>query len=183
MAGDVTNPRVGGRWARSNVGEGRRVHQGSTGHVPGVKYGRDSDLYFNDFLTLQPDEQTGTRALRLIVMNRLRPIHDPDGEQLGMPFGSALHVCSPPCGTTTPINAIPRSSPPHWVNGIHHCDININNLMYSPSGSPPAKPEGVLDEYDLASWDKFPTTNGDRTWTIPFTAPGILSGRLEDRIP
>ena len=56
------------------------------GHVPVAKYGRDLDRYstqhIRDFLDLQRDKQTGTRTLRLIVMNRLRPIHDLDGEQL-----------------------------------------------------------------------------------------------------
>ena len=75
-------------------------------------------------------------------------------------------------------------SPGHhrlWVHGIHHGDISLNNLMYNPS--PTGKPEGVLNDYDLASWVKFPTTNSDRTGTLPFMALNMLSGGLEDRIP
>jgi len=56
------------------------------GHVPEVKYARDFDRYstrhIRDFLNLQDDKQAGTRTLRLVVMNRLRPIHDLRGEQL-----------------------------------------------------------------------------------------------------
>ena len=56
------------------------------GHIPEVKYGRDFDQYstqrIRDFLGLQCRIEPGTRTLRLIVMNRLRPIHDLDGEQL-----------------------------------------------------------------------------------------------------
>jgi hypothetical protein len=56
------------------------------GHIPEVKYGRDFDQYstqrIRDFLDLQHGKESGTRTLRLIVMNRLRPIHDLDGEQL-----------------------------------------------------------------------------------------------------
>ena len=56
------------------------------GHVPEVKYARDFDQYstryIRDFLDLQDDKQAGTRTLRLVVMDRLRPIHDLRGEQL-----------------------------------------------------------------------------------------------------
>ena len=56
------------------------------GHVPEVKYGRDLDRYstrrIRNYLNLQRDEHAGSRTLRLIVMNRLRPIHDLNGKQL-----------------------------------------------------------------------------------------------------
>jgi len=56
------------------------------GHVPEIKYARDFDQYstrhIRDFLNLQDDKQAGTRTLRLVVMSRLRPIHDLRGEQL-----------------------------------------------------------------------------------------------------
>jgi len=56
------------------------------GHVPEAKYGRDFGRYstqrIRSFLELRHDERAGTRTLRLIVMNRLRPIHDLEGEQL-----------------------------------------------------------------------------------------------------
>jgi len=68
-----------------------------------------------------------------------------------------------------------------WVNGIHHGDISLNNLMYSVS--PIGKVEGVLNDYDLASWDKFPTTNSDRTGTVPFMALELLRGGLDRQIP
>jgi hypothetical protein len=68
-----------------------------------------------------------------------------------------------------------------WVNGIHHGDISLNNLMYSISAT--GKPEGVLNDYDLASWDEFPTMNSDRTGTGPFVALNMLSEALEKRIP
>jgi len=53
--------------------------------------------------------------------------------------------------------------------------------MYSVS--PTGKVEGVLNDYDLASWDKFPTTDSDRTGTVPFMALDLLRGELEERIP
>ena len=53
--------------------------------------------------------------------------------------------------------------------------------MYSVS--PTGKVEGVLNDYDLASWNKFPTTNSDRTGTVPFMALELLRGGLEQRIP
>jgi len=53
--------------------------------------------------------------------------------------------------------------------------------MYNPS--PAGKPEGVLNDYDLASWREHPTTNSDRTGTIPFMSLHMLGGGLEDRIP
>jgi hypothetical protein len=53
--------------------------------------------------------------------------------------------------------------------------------MYGISTS--GKPEGVLNDYDLASWDKFPTTNSDRTGTVPFMALDMLNSGLEKRIP
>jgi len=60
------------------------------GHVPEVKYARDLDQYstryIRDFLDLQHGKQTGTRTLRLVVMNRLRPLHDLSGEQLWNAF-------------------------------------------------------------------------------------------------
>jgi hypothetical protein len=53
--------------------------------------------------------------------------------------------------------------------------------MYGISAT--GKPEGVLNDYDLASWDKFPTTNNDRTGTVPFMALDMLNNGLEKRIP
>ena len=63
------------------------------GHIPEVNYARDLDQYSTKhircFLGLQPDGGLGTRTLRLLVMNRLWPIHDLDGEQ----FWSAFWQC------------------------------------------------------------------------------------------
>ena len=97
-----------------------------------------------------------------------------------MPFGSAFFVRSPPAVPQSPLTL----SPGHlrlWINGIHHGDISLNNLMYCLS--PGGEPNGVLNDYDLASWAKFPTTNSDRTGTIPFMALDMLKGGLEKRIP
>ena len=83
---------------------------------------------------------------------------------------------------------VPTRHPGHyrlWVNGIHHGDISLNNLMYSVSTT--GEPEGVLNDYDLASWDKIPTTNNDRTGTIPFMTlsmlKAIVNNGLEERMP
>ena len=56
------------------------------GHVPEAKFGRDFDRYstkhIRNFLSLEHGGRSGTRTLRLVAMNRLRPIHDLNGEQL-----------------------------------------------------------------------------------------------------
>src|SRR5205085_2329509 len=86
----------------------------------------------------------------------------------------------PPAVAQSPLTR----SPGHhrlWVNGVHHGDISLNNLMYSLS--PTGKPKGVLNDYDLASLVDSPTTNNDRTGTIPFLALNMLGGRFDDRIP
>jgi len=49
--------------------------------------------------------------------------------------------------------------------------------------SPTGKVEGVLNDYDLASWDKISTTNSDRTGTVPFMALDLLRGGLDRQIP
>lgn len=60
------------------------------GHIPEVKYGCNFDKYstqhIRNFLDLQHNKQSGTRTLRLVVMKRLRPIHDLDGEQFWTAF-------------------------------------------------------------------------------------------------
>ena len=154
------------------------------GHVPEAKYGRDFDRYstrrIRDFLNLQCNEKSGTRTLRLIVMNRLRPIHDLDGEQLWDAFWQCF-LCTLSAAVSQPPLIL---SPGHfrlWINGVHHGDISLNNLMYSLS--PSGEPKGVLNDYDLASWVKFPTTNNDRTGTIPFMALDLINGGLEKQIP
>jgi len=60
------------------------------GHIPEVKYARDFGRYsthhIRDFLGLQQGGSSGTLTLRLIVMNRLRPIYDLDGKQFWKAF-------------------------------------------------------------------------------------------------
>ena len=73
------------------------------GHVPEAKYGRDFDRYstqrIRDFLKLQWG-QAGTRTLRLIVMKRLRPIHDLDGKQFWDAFWHCFVCMCFPCKST-----------------------------------------------------------------------------------
>ena len=162
-----------------------------SGHIPEVKYGRDFDQYstqhIRNFLDLRR-EQAETRTLRLIVMKRLRPMHELEGEQFWDAFWQCFVCTCLPCESTTPLTY----SLGHyrlWVNGIHHDDISFNNLAYDLS--PAGKPEGVLNDYDLASWDRFPTTNNDLTGTVPFMALEVFSGehiemstgRIEEQIP
>ena len=63
------------------------------GHIPVVKYARELDRYstrhIRKFLNLLADGDLGTRALRLTVMKRLRPIYDLDGKQ----FWDAFWQC------------------------------------------------------------------------------------------
>jgi hypothetical protein len=67
------------------------------------------------------------------------------------------------------------------VNGIHHGDISLNNLMYDTSET--NDPVGIVNDFDLATWVDHSATNGDRTGTIPFMAIDLLDGGLDDRIP
>ena len=75
------------------------------GHVPEVKYGRNFDRYstqrIRNFLNLQHDKRAGTRTLRLIVMKRLRPIHDLNGEQLWDAFWQCF-MCTLPLWFNNP---------------------------------------------------------------------------------
>ena len=85
------------------------------GHIPEVKYGRDFDQYstrrIRDFLGLQHGKESGTRTLRLIVMNRLRPVHDLDGEQLWEAFWDCFVCTASTCNLSTPTNTDPRPLP------------------------------------------------------------------------
>ena len=67
------------------------------------------------------------------------------------------------------------------MNGIHHGDISLKNLMYSISEK--GVPLGVVNDFDLASWVGRSTTNNDRTGTIPFMAIDLLEGGLDRCIP
>jgi hypothetical protein len=69
-----------------------------------------------------------------------------------------------------------------WVNGIHHGDISLNNLMYAISANT-RDPIGILNDFDLATWVDRSTMNNDRTGTIPFMAIDLLEGGLDRRIP
>ena len=44
-------------------------------------------------------------------------------------------------------------------------------------------PIGIVNDFDLATWVDHPTTNSDRTGTIPFTAIDLLEGGLDRRTP
>ena len=68
------------------------------------------------------------------------------------------------------------------MNGIHHGDISLKNLMYGILAKT-GVPVGVVNDFDLASWDDHSTTNNDRTGTIPFMAIDLLDGGLDSRIP
>jgi hypothetical protein len=102
------------------------------------------------------------------------------GNNFGKPFGSVLHVCV----SYFVFEASLTSPPGHhrlWVNGIHHGDISLNNLMYDTSET--NDPVGIVNDFDLATWVDHSATNGDRTGTIPFMAIDLLDGGLDDRIP
>ena len=85
------------------------------GHIPEVKCARDlgrySTQHIRGFLGLQPDGCPGTRTLRLIVMNRLRPIYDLDGKHFWGAFWECVAcVCLMLCLRTLAY-VIPRSLP------------------------------------------------------------------------
>ena len=155
------------------------------GHIPEVKCARDLDRYstrhIRGFLGLQPDGCTGTRTLRLIVMSRLRPIYDLDGEQFWNAFWQCVACAHFLFCPRTPLTASPSGHYRLWVNGIHHGDISFNNLMYDITRT--GDPVGIINDFDLATWVDHSTTNNDRTGTIPFMAIDLLDGGLEDRIP
>ncbi|KAF9780823.1 hypothetical protein BJ322DRAFT_1112224 [Thelephora terrestris] len=64
-----------------------------------------------------------------------------------------------------------------WVNGIHHSDISLKNLMcgFSETGVP----VGVLNDFDLATWVGCSTMNNDRMGTIPFMVINLLNSGLK----
>ena len=67
------------------------------------------------------------------------------------------------------------------MNGIHHGDISLKNLMYAISKD--GDPLGIVNDFDLATWVGHSTTNSDRTGTIPFMAIDLLNGGLDRCIP
>ena len=67
------------------------------------------------------------------------------------------------------------------MNGIHHGDISLKNLMYAISKD--GDPLGIVNDFDLATWIGHSTTNSDRTGTIPFMAIDLLNGGLDQCIP
>ena len=67
------------------------------------------------------------------------------------------------------------------MNGVHHGDISLKNLMYCISKD--GGPLGIINDFDLATWIGHSTTNNDRTGTIPFMAIDLLDGGLDRCIP
>ena len=73
------------------------------GHIPVVHHARDFDRYstrhIRDFLNIGPakgQQGKGTRILRLIVMDRLRPIYDLEEEQFWKAFWQCVAcMCCP----------------------------------------------------------------------------------------
>ena len=67
-------------------------------HIPKIKYGRNlgqySTQHIREFLDLQQDKQSGTRTLRLIVVDRLHPLYDLNREQLWNTFWQCFS-CKP----------------------------------------------------------------------------------------
>jgi len=158
------------------------------GHIPVVRFARDFDRYstrhIRTFLGLRKEKNLGTRTLRLIVMNRLRPIYDLGGKEFWDAFWQCF-ACT--CSLASPtdmadMSRIPTGHHRLWVNGIQHGDISLNNLMYDfleKTGNP----VGILNDFDLATWVNHSTRNDDRTGTIPFMAIDLLEGGLQNRIP
>ena len=67
------------------------------------------------------------------------------------------------------------------MNGIHHGDISLKNLMYAISKD--GDPLGIVNDFDLATWVGHSIPNNDRTGTIPFMAIDLLNGGLDRCIP
>ena len=69
-------------WHAQTLGKNDKFIEG---HIPVVKYARDLDRYstqhIRNFLRLWKEKGLGTRTLRLVVMNRLRPIYDLDSKE------------------------------------------------------------------------------------------------------
>jgi hypothetical protein len=84
-------------------------------HIPEVKYAKDlghySTQHIRGFLGLQPDGYAGTRTLRLIVMNRLRPIYDLDGEHFWKAFWECVACMRFIFCLRSFAHVAPRSSP------------------------------------------------------------------------
>ena len=69
------------------------------GHIPVVEYARELDRYstrhIREFLNIPTDITLGTRALRLTVMRRLRPIYDLDEKQFWEAFWQCVACMNP----------------------------------------------------------------------------------------
>ena len=179
----------------SRVAEWKIIEQARTlgendkfikGHIPEVKYARDFGRYSTDhirrFLGFEQDRTSGSRTLRLIVMKRLWPIYDLDGEQFWNAFWQCVMcMCSLPCLYET-TDTTTAGHYRLWVNGIRHGDISLTNLLYDLCVET-GKPVGILNDFDLATWVDHSTTNNDRTGTIPFMAIDLLKDGLELRTP
>ena len=178
---------------KSRVAEWKIIKQAQTlgkndkfieGHIPEVKCARDFGRYSTDhirrFLDLEQDGTSGSRTLRLIVMKRLWPIYDLDGEQFWDAFWQCVMcMCSLPCLRKT-TDTTTAGHYRLWVNGIRHGDISLTNLLYDLCTG---KPVGILNDFDLATWVDHSTTNHDRTGTIPFMAIDLLKDGLDRRTP
>ena len=165
-----------------------KINRFINGHIPVLRYARDLSRYsarhIRYFLgiKLAKGEEGGTRTLRLIIMNRFRPIYDLDGSLFWNAFLQCVACMYPLPSLPTSANAVPPSHHRPWMNGIHHGDISFNNLMYDVSAET-KDPVGIVNDFDLAIWVNHSTTNNDVICTILFTAIDLLDDGLDDRMP
>ncbi|CUA72950.1 NACHT, LRR and PYD domains-containing protein 1 [Rhizoctonia solani] len=97
---------------------------------------------------------SSTRALRMIIFERLTPITDLQGDK----FLIALVECM-------------RCHYVLWHTGIRHQDISLANLMIRTIGD---RYHGVLNDWDLSFWEGHGEFEADLTATVPYVAIRLL---------
>ncbi|KAJ7211218.1 hypothetical protein GGX14DRAFT_362686, partial [Mycena pura] len=145
-----------------------------TNHLPFV-FGSRDDAEFNTALirtalAITPSSR-GHRVLRLIVFEELYRLQD----QLTSAIGMTMTLQAIKCHYAL------------WVKGIHHTDISLDNIMVRKhwmQADSTLRLSGVVNDWDLASTPASPHGSLERTGTIPFMHPELLTTEYwEGKVP
>ncbi|KAJ7203174.1 hypothetical protein C8J57DRAFT_1101423 [Mycena rebaudengoi] len=134
-------------------------------HLPYIFGSRDDTDFSTDRIRTALGVQSmsrGHRVLRLIVFEELYRVQDQRSSELAM---------------TTVLEAV-QCHYTLWVKGIHHTDISLDNIMVRQRralGNDTPRLSGVVNDWDLASTSNSRHANLERTGTIPFMHPELLT--------
>ncbi|KAJ7496842.1 hypothetical protein FB451DRAFT_205027 [Mycena latifolia] len=134
-------------------------------HLPYVFGSRDDTLFGTDriraALGVQPVSR-GHRVLRLIAFEELYRLQDQLTSQIGMSM----------------ILEAMRCHFALWVKDIHHTDVSLDNIMVRrrpTAGNDAPRLLGVVNDWDLASTPKSEHALLERTGTVPYMHPELLT--------